>query len=175
VVSRFFALLAVTLGAVAFNAVPSVSFGNVAGVGAAYAQAAPVAPDPDAGLDDTAVGGLDESDLGTPVDETDQGAPVATPPAVTPPAVTPPAATPPAVTAPPAVTPQTGAAAPVPTRTAPGAPAGSNGKAESKKKHSKKRKSSCKRSRSGERKRSGKRHSSCKHKRPNKHKHNRRR
>jgi hypothetical protein len=57
------------------------------------APAQPAAPgatpaDPDAGLDDLPVGGLDPTDLGEPVDETDTGAtpaPPATPPA-TPPA-----------------------------------------------------------------------------------------
>jgi hypothetical protein len=37
--------------------------------------ASPAVPaDPDSGLDDSAAGGLDQSDLGTPVDETDQAA-----------------------------------------------------------------------------------------------------
>jgi hypothetical protein len=92
--------------------------------------------DPDAGLDDTALGGLDETDLGEPVDETDNAttdvpaplapapapeAPPAAPPAAAPPAAppaTPPvAAPPPAPEAPPAAPP---AAVPPPVSTAPG-------------------------------------------------------
>jgi hypothetical protein len=43
---------------------------------------APVpAADPDAGLDDTPAGGLDQTDLGGPIDETpDAGAPAPAPP-----------------------------------------------------------------------------------------------
>jgi hypothetical protein len=53
----------------------------------------PAAPVDDSGLDDTAAGGLDETDLGAPVDATDQGADATPPPASAPPA-TPPAAAP---------------------------------------------------------------------------------
>jgi hypothetical protein len=62
--------------------------------------ATPAAPaDPDSGLDDTAAGGLDQTDLGTPVDETDQAGSTPPPPA---------GSTPP----PPAETPAQGACAP---------------------------------------------------------------
>ena len=42
------------------------------------------AADPEAGLDDTPVGGLDPNDLGGPIDETNTPVPVAPPPAATP-------------------------------------------------------------------------------------------
>jgi hypothetical protein len=120
VINRLLVLLAVALGALALSAVPSANLGDLAGVGVARAQA-PVDPNSDdSALDDTAVGGLDQTDLPAPLDETD------TPPVDNP---APPAAAPPA----PATTPPT-PAAPVPTTTAPpvvtapGAPTGSTGK-----------------------------------------------
>jgi hypothetical protein len=59
----------------------------------APAPATPAAPaDPDSGLDDTAAGGLDQTDLGTPVDETDEAGSTPPPPAATP--APPPAETP---------------------------------------------------------------------------------
>jgi hypothetical protein len=83
------------------------------------------AGDPDAGLDDTALGGLDQTDLGEPLDEADNAppaaapappavapappapapeAPPAAPPAEAPPAAPPPVAAPPAEAPPPAST-----------------------------------------------------------------------
>ena len=58
-------------------------------------EAPPAAPADDTGMDDTAAGGLDDTDLGAPVDATDQGVDATPPPA---PGATPPApdATPPA-------------------------------------------------------------------------------
>ena len=62
---RVLASLAVTLGVLAFCARPSSGHGIAGGVGVAQAQAP---ADPDASLDDTAVGGLDNSDADAPVD-----------------------------------------------------------------------------------------------------------
>jgi hypothetical protein len=45
----------------------------------------PAAPADDTGLDDTAAGGLDDTDLGAPVDETDQNADATAPPGPAPP------------------------------------------------------------------------------------------
>jgi hypothetical protein len=108
-------LLTVALGALALSTVPSPDLGNLAGVDAARAQA-PVDPNSDdSALDDTAVGGLDQTDLGAPIDETD------TPPVDNP---APPDATPPAAT-------PTDQAAPAPTNSAPptaSTPAGTKGK-----------------------------------------------
>jgi biotin carboxyl carrier protein len=118
VITRLLVLLAVVLGALALSAVPSANLGNLAGVDVARAQV-PVDPNSDdSALDDTAVGGLDQTDLSTPVDGTDQAAP----PAATPPPAAPPATTPPA----PAAPAPTNAAPPV--VTAPGTRTGSNGK-----------------------------------------------
>ena len=98
-INRLLATLAVALGALALSAVASPQIGSLAGADEAHAQAPadPTAPaDPEAGLDTTPAGGLDQTDLGTPVDETTQPAPPATtPPATTPPTAAPPAATPP--------------------------------------------------------------------------------
>lgn len=48
--------------------------------------ASPAVPVDDSGMDDTAAGGLDETDLGAPVDATDQGVDATAPPEGTPPA-----------------------------------------------------------------------------------------
>jgi hypothetical protein len=118
VINRLLVLLAVALGALALSAVPSANLGDLAGVDVARAQA-PVEPNSDdSALDDTAVGGLDQTDLPAPLDETD--APPVDNPA--PPAATPPATTPPS----PAAPAPTNTAPPV--GTAPGTPTGSNGK-----------------------------------------------
>jgi hypothetical protein len=124
VINRLLVLLAVALGVLALSAVPSANLGNLAGVDIARAQAAPVDPNSeDSALDDTPVGGLDQTDLGTPLDETNTP-PVdnPAPPAATPPAATPPATGPPA----PAAPAPTNAAPPV--VTAPGKPRRSNAK-----------------------------------------------
>jgi hypothetical protein len=63
---------------------------NAPAPGGSAPTAAPPAPapapaaDPEAGLDDTPVGGLDPNDLGGPVDETNTPVPVAPPPAAAP-------------------------------------------------------------------------------------------
>jgi hypothetical protein len=121
VINRLLVLLAVALGALALSAVPSANLGNLGGVDVARAQGAPVDLNcDDPALDDTPVGGLDQTDLGAPLDETN------TPPVdnTTPPPV-PPCATPPAPAAPVAPAP-TNAAPPV--ATPPSAPTRSNRK-----------------------------------------------
>jgi hypothetical protein len=114
VINRLLVLLTLALGALALSAGFSADLGNLVGADVARAQAAPVQLNcDDSALDDTAVGGLDQTDLGAPVDETDTPpvddtpppaeTPCAAPPAATPPgpaAPAPPNATPPAVTAP---------------------------------------------------------------------------
>ena len=65
---------------------PSAERPGPAAPGTATNPPASACPDPDAGLDDTAVGGLDQSDLGGPVDETGAPDPVTcAPPPTTPP------------------------------------------------------------------------------------------
>ena len=110
-INRLLVLLAVALGALALSAVPSADLGNLAGAGVTRAQAAPVDPNcDDPALDDTPVGGLDQTDLGAPLDETnnppvDTSVPPAEPPCGTPAAPAPaPAAPAPTNAAPPAVT-----------------------------------------------------------------------
>jgi hypothetical protein len=121
VIHRLLVLLAVALGALALSAVPSADLGNLVGANDARAQAAPVDLNcDDSALDDTPVGGLDQTDLGGPLDETnnppvDNSVPPAEPPCGTPAAPAPAAPAP--TTAPPA--------APAP---APGAPTGSKAK-----------------------------------------------
>jgi hypothetical protein len=117
VINRLLVLLAVALGALALGAVPSADLVNLAGADVARAQAAPELNCDDSALDDPAVGGLDLTDLGAPLDETDNppvdtsappaeppcGAPAAPAPAPAAPAPAAPAptnASPPAVTAP---------------------------------------------------------------------------
>lgn len=102
--------MAVALGVLALSAVPSADLGNLAGDDVARAQAAPVDLNcDDPALDDTAVGGLDQTDLGAPLDETnnppvDNSAPPPLPPCGTPPpapaAPAPTSAVPPAATTP---------------------------------------------------------------------------
>jgi hypothetical protein len=111
VINRLLVLLAVSLGALALTAVPSADLGNLAGADDARAQAAPVDLNcDDSALDDTPVGGLDQTDLGAPLDETnnppvDNSVPPAQPPCGTPAAPAPaPAAPAPTNAAPPAVT-----------------------------------------------------------------------
>ena len=115
-INRLLVLLAVALGALALGAVPSADLGNLAGTDVARAQTPPELNCDDSALDDTAVGSLDLTDLGAPLDETDNppvdnsappaeppcGAPAAPPP--TPAAPAPTNAAPPAVTAPSAPT-----------------------------------------------------------------------
>src|SRR3954452_14660904 len=67
-INRLLVLAAVTLSAVVLGVSPIPGAGSVASVDVAHAQ---VATDPEAGLDDTAAGGLDQTDLGAPVDEGD--------------------------------------------------------------------------------------------------------
>jgi hypothetical protein len=61
---------------------------NAPAPGGSAPTAPPLAPapaaDPEAGLDDTPVGGLDPNDLGGPIDETNTPVPVAPPPAAAP-------------------------------------------------------------------------------------------
>ena len=67
-INRLLATLAVALGALALSAVASPQIGSLAGADEAHAQAPadPTAPaDPEAGLDTTPAGGLDQTDLGT--------------------------------------------------------------------------------------------------------------
>jgi hypothetical protein len=112
VIHRLLVLLAVALGALALSAVPSADLGNLAGADVARAQAAPDLNCDDSALDDTPVGGLDQTDLGAPLDETnnppvDTSVPPAEPPCGTPAAPAPapaPAAPAPTNAAPPAVT-----------------------------------------------------------------------
>lgn len=115
VMNRLLVLLAVALGALALGAVPSANLGNLVGVDVARGQAAPIDLNcDDSALDDTAVGVLDQTDLGAPLDETnnppvDTTTPPPAPPCATPAAPAPavpvaPAPTnaaPPAATAPP--------------------------------------------------------------------------
>jgi hypothetical protein len=107
VINRLLVLLAVALGALALSAVPSA---NLGGVDVARAQGAPVELNcDDSALDDTPVGGLDQTDLGAPLDETnnppvDNTTPPAQPPCGTPPAPAAPAPPAPTNAAPPAVT-----------------------------------------------------------------------
>jgi hypothetical protein len=109
VINRLLVLLAVALGALALSAVPSADLGNLAGADVARAQAAPDLNCDDPALDDTPVGGLDQTDLGAPLDETnnppvDNSAPPAVPACATPAAPAPaPAAPAPTNPAPPAV------------------------------------------------------------------------
>jgi hypothetical protein len=76
-INRLSALLAVTLGALLMGLASTAAIGGVAGVEVARAQSPASAagtdttPDPDAGLDDTPSGLLDDTGLGGPVD--DQG------------------------------------------------------------------------------------------------------
>jgi hypothetical protein len=110
VINRLLVLLAVALGALALGAVPSADLGNLAGADVARAQAAPELNCDDSALDDTAAGGLDLTDLGAPLDETDNppvdtSAPPAEPPCGAPAAPAPaPAAPAPTNASPPAVT-----------------------------------------------------------------------
>ena len=115
VFNRLLVILAVALGALALSAVPSADLGNLTGADDARAQAAPVDPNcDDPALDDTPVGGLDQTDLGAPLDETDNPpidnsapppvAPCGTPTAPAPAAPGPTNAAPPAVTPPSAPT-----------------------------------------------------------------------
>jgi hypothetical protein len=68
--NRLLMLAVVTIGVVAIGLAPSPGAGGIAGVQVGQAQV----EDP---ADDTILGGLDETDLGEPVDETDlPGAPV---------------------------------------------------------------------------------------------------
>jgi hypothetical protein len=108
VINRLLVLLAVALGALALSAVPSANLGNLAGADVARAQAAPVDLNcDDSALDDTPVGGLDQTDLGAPLAETnnppvDNTAPPAAPPCAAPAAPAPaPAAPAPTNAAPP--------------------------------------------------------------------------
>ena len=110
-INRLLVLLAVALGALALSAVPSADLDNLAGADDARAQAAPVDLNcDDSALDDTPVGVLDQTDLGAPLDETnnppvDNSVPPAEPPCTAPAAPAPaPAAPAPTNAAPPAVT-----------------------------------------------------------------------
>ncbi len=121
VINRLLVLLAVALGALALSAVPSADLGNLAGADDARAQAPVDLNCDDSALDDTPVGGLDQNDLGAPLDETnnppaDTSVPPAEPPCGAP-ATPAPAAPAPTNAAPPA--------APAP---APSAPTGSKAK-----------------------------------------------
>ena len=110
-INRLLVLLAVALGALALSAVPSADLGNLAGADDARAQTLPELNCDDSALDDTPVGGLDQTDLGAPLDETnnppvDNSVPPAQPPCGTPAAPVPapaPAAPAPTNAAPPAV------------------------------------------------------------------------
>jgi hypothetical protein len=110
VINRLLVLLAVALGALALSAVPSANLGNLGGVDVARAQGVPPELNcDDSALDDTPVGGLDQTDLGAPLDETnnppvDNTTPPAQPPCGTPPAPAAPAPPAPTNAAPPAVT-----------------------------------------------------------------------
>ena len=110
-INRLLVLLAVALGALALSAVPSANLGNLGGVDVARAQGAPVELNcDDSALDDTPVGGLDQTDLGAPLDETnnppvDNTTPPAQPPCGTPPAPAAPVAPAPTNAAPPVATP----------------------------------------------------------------------
>jgi hypothetical protein len=68
-------LAAIALAATAIGLAPSAS------VPLSRAAAPPPAADPDAGLDDTPAGGLDQTDLGGPIDETPDPGTGTTPPA----------------------------------------------------------------------------------------------
>jgi hypothetical protein len=116
VINRLLVLLAVALGALALSAVPSADLDNLVRTDDARAQVAPELNCDDSALDDTPVGGLDQTDLGAPLDETNNppvdntvpqaqppcGAPAA--PAPAPAAPAPPNAAPPAMPAPSAPT-----------------------------------------------------------------------
>jgi hypothetical protein len=119
VINRLLVLLAVALGALALSAVPSADLDNLVRTDDARAQVAPELNCDDSALDDTPVGGLDQTDLGAPLDETnnppvDNSVPPAEPPCGTP-AAPAPAAPAPTNAAPPAAP-------------APGAPTGSKAK-----------------------------------------------
>ncbi len=115
-INRLLVLLAVALGALALSAAPSADLDNLVGTDDARAQVAPELNCDDSALDDTPVGGLDQTDLGAPLDETNNppvdntvpqaqppcGAPAA--PAPAPAAPAPPNAAPPAMPAPSAPT-----------------------------------------------------------------------
>jgi len=107
VINRLLVLLAVALGALALS---SANLGNLGGVDVARAQGVPPQLNcDDSALDDTPVGGLDQTDLGAPLDETnnppvDNTTPPAEPPCGTPPAPAAPAPPAPTNAAPPAAT-----------------------------------------------------------------------
>ena len=109
-INRLLVLLAVALGALALSAVPSANLDNLGGVDVARAQGVPPELNcDDSALDDTPVGGLDQTDLGAPLDETnnppvDNTTPPAEPPCGTPPAPAAPAPPAPTNAAPPAAT-----------------------------------------------------------------------
>src|SRR4051794_39578266 len=69
---RLLVIAAVSLGATALTFAPSAHPGGFAGVATARAATAGTTPpvDPDAGLDDTATGGLDQTGVDAPVDDT---------------------------------------------------------------------------------------------------------
>jgi hypothetical protein len=121
VINRLLVLLAVALGALALSAVPSADLDNLVRTDDARAQVAPELNCDDSALDDTPVGGLDQTDLGAPLDETnnppvDNTVPQAQPPCGAPAAPAPP----PAAPAPPNAAP--------PAMPAPSAPTGSKAK-----------------------------------------------
>ena len=72
---RLLLIAAASLSVGALGVAPAAPLGGLAGVGSARAATSAAAPDGDAGLDDSAVGGLDQSSLGGPVDAAGATAP----------------------------------------------------------------------------------------------------